>query len=59
MRYLGVVLLHLVSVVNGRFPGGTIQKSVIDRIAVQQALWLLIRPFEDLKVEERKNLQEL
>lgn len=32
---------------------------VIDRIAVQQALWLLVRPFEDLKAEERKNLQEL
>ncbi|HEU5378129.1 MAG TPA: ISL3 family transposase [Ktedonobacteraceae bacterium] len=33
--------------------------SVIDRIAVQQALWLLVRPFENLKAEERKDLQEL
>lgn len=32
---------------------------VIDRIAVQQALWLLVRPSEDLKAEERKDLQEL
>ncbi len=32
---------------------------VIDSIAVQQALWLLVRPFEDLKAEERKDLQEL
>lgn len=32
---------------------------VVDRIAVQQALWLLVRPSEDLKAEEWKDLQEL
>lgn len=32
---------------------------VIDRIAVQQALWLLVRPSEDLKAEEWKDLQDL
>lgn len=31
----------------------------IDRIAVRQAVWLLVRPSEDLKAEERKDLQEL
>lgn len=33
--------------------------SVIDRIAMQQALWLFVRPSENLKAEEWKDLQEL
>lgn len=32
---------------------------VFDRVSVQQALWLLVRPFEDLKDDERRDLREL
>jgi len=32
---------------------------VIDRLSAQQAIWLLVRPPEDLKAEERDDLQEL
>ncbi len=30
-----------------------------DRISVQKALWLLVRPYERLKAEERRDLQEV
>ena len=33
--------------------------SVVDRISVQQALWLLVRSCEDLKEDERRDLREL
>jgi N-methylhydantoinase B/oxoprolinase/acetone carboxylase alpha subunit len=33
--------------------------SVLDRVAVQKAIWLLARPFEKLKANERTDLQEL
>src|SRR5215469_8117684 len=32
---------------------------VADRIAVKTALWLIARPYENLKVEERADLEEL
>jgi transposase len=32
---------------------------VIDRLSVHQAIWLLVRPYEDLKAEERDELREL
>ncbi len=32
---------------------------VADRISVQKAIWLLARPYEKLKAEERSDLQEL
>ncbi len=33
--------------------------SVLDRVSVQEALWLIVRPFDGLKTDERTNLQEL
>ncbi len=30
-----------------------------DRISVQKAIWLLVRPYENLKTDERKDLQDL
>jgi transposase len=33
--------------------------SVLDRVAVQKAIWLLARPYEKLKAHERTDLQEL
>ena len=33
--------------------------SVLDRVSVQYALWLIARPFDDLKTDERTDLQEL
>jgi transposase len=33
--------------------------SVLDRVAVQKAIWLLARPDEKLKAQERSDLQEL
>jgi len=32
---------------------------VIDRLSARQAIWLLVRPSEDLKAEERDDLREL
>ena len=32
---------------------------VADRVSVQKAIWLLARPYEKLKVEERSDLQEI
>lgn len=33
--------------------------SILDRISVVEALWLIARPFEDLKADERTDLEEL
>ncbi len=33
--------------------------SVLDRVSVQKAIWLLARPYEKLKANERTDLQEL
>ena len=33
--------------------------SVLDRVSVQKAIWLLARPYEQLKAHERTDLQEL
>lgn len=33
--------------------------AVLDRVAVQKAIWLLARPYEKLKANERTDLQEL
>jgi len=33
--------------------------SVLDRVSVQEAVWLIARPFEDLKADERVDLEEL
>ncbi|WP_420799353.1 transposase [Ktedonospora formicarum] len=33
--------------------------SVLDRVSVQEALWLIVRPFDDLELDERRNLLEL
>jgi transposase len=33
--------------------------TVLDRVSAQKALWLIVRPEETLKADERKNLQEL
>jgi transposase len=33
--------------------------SVLDRVSVQEALWLIARPLDDLKADERIDLQEL
>jgi transposase len=33
--------------------------SVLDRVSVQKAIWLLARPYEKLKTNERTDLQEL
>ena len=33
--------------------------SVLDRVSVQEALWLIARPFDALKADERTDLQEL
>ena len=32
---------------------------VADRVSVQKAIWLLARPYENLKADERRDLQEL
>jgi transposase len=34
-------------------------ESPTNRIAVQKAIWLLVRPYEKLKADERKDLQDL
>ncbi len=33
--------------------------SILDRVSVQEALWLIARPFDDLKADERTDLEEL
>ena len=33
--------------------------SVLDRVSVQKAIWLMARPYEKLKADERTDLQEL
>jgi transposase len=33
--------------------------SILDRVSVQAALWLIARPLDDLKADERADLQEL
>jgi transposase len=32
---------------------------VLDQVSVQEALWLIVRPFDDLKTDERTDLLEL
>jgi transposase len=39
-------------------PGELPALSILDRVSVQEALWLIARPFDDLKGDERADLEE-
>jgi len=32
---------------------------VLDRVSVQEAIWLIVRPFDELKMKERADLEQL